>query len=173
MRGYRKLVLPAALVAVAVSGAGSVPAANHTGCQVVVEVPTPPPSPGVPPPAGISAAATEDVTVAVLLPFPLSGDQVVVVKFFTPRGHLYQEVTLPIRDTPQEVALPGFAWPLPAQVPVRVEVAGRPVSRIATTLPVGGTSIVAASLFGTWGIEAYLNGEARPCGPRATLEIRP
>lgn len=142
-------------------------------CQVVVEIPRLDTSLGRRPPSGVSAAATDDLTVAVLLPFPLSGDRVLRLEYRTPRGHRYQGVAAPVSEIPKLVHLPGYPRPIPARVPARVQVEGQPASRVELSFPVGGTSITASSLYGTWRIVPYLDDEERPCGPPATVEILP
>lgn len=159
------LVLPMGEAAQVVSGPPT--------CQVSVEIPRDDTSPGRRPPTAISAATTDDVTVAVVLPFPLSEERVLRLEYLTPRGHRYQVVAAPLSGTPKLVHLPGYPRPIPARVPARVQVDGRPASRVEFSFPVGGTSITANSLYGTWQVVPYLDDEERPCGPPATLEVLP
>lgn len=159
------LALPAVGVAQVVTGPPT--------CQVSVALPRDDTSPGRRAPGAVSASATDDVTVAVLLPFPLGGDRMLRLEYLTPRGHRYQAVAAPVSETPKLVHLPGYPRPTPARVPARVQVEGQPASRVELSFPVGGTSITASSLYGTWQIVPYLDDEERPCGPPATVEILP
>lgn len=159
------LALPAAGVAQVVPG--------PPACQVIVEFPRDDTSPGRRPPGSVSATTTDDLTVAVLLPFPLGGDRVLRLEYLTPRGHRYQGAVAPVSETPKLVHLPGYPRPMAARVPARTQAQGQPVSRVELSFPVGGTSITASSLYGTWQIVPYLDDEERPCGPPATVEILP
>jgi hypothetical protein len=45
--------------------------------------------------------------------------------------------------------------------------------RVVATLPVAGTSIVAASLFGRWRVDAHLDGAVDSCGTPAFFRLAP
>jgi hypothetical protein len=135
-----------------------------------------------------SAAQTLDLELrARLWPMrQLSGDHVLRVKLFTPRGYLYQEITVPFhRDPPQpkknkhEVVafeptriLPGFPRPLKVQKTHLVWKNRRRYDQVTARLPVAGTSITLGSLFGRWTVVPYLDEETAPCGRPQRFVIR-
>ena len=105
----------------------------------------------------------------------LKGDELLELRVFTPKQHLYETFTIPIAEQP----VPGSAklvdgYPRPLAV--------RPIKTIAETnvqskrtslkriveipFPVAGTTIVHHSLYGKWRLEAALNkDDYRVCGP--------
>jgi len=139
----------------------------------MVEDPNEDSRPGRRPGAGISAAITDDVTVTVLFPPALRGDHMLTLHFFTPRGHLYQSMNVPISDTPGLHQVPGYPRPLPAKVPVPMTVNRQPFRGVRITFPVGGTSITENSLYGSWQILAFLNAAKKACSQPYRMEIAP
>jgi hypothetical protein len=73
---------------------------------------------------------------------------VVTFRFFTPNGHLYQEIQAMPRPEP-----------------------GRRVSSIAAQLPVSGTVIATSSLFGRWRVVPYFDDRPRPCAAAAVFTV--
>jgi hypothetical protein len=131
---------------------------------------------------GISATRTIDLELRVQMRPALTGDHLLRLKLLTPRGYLYQTMTIPFRfDTsppgegaerpPATRRVPGFPRPLPVQslgAPSR----SRPAAdRVTARLPVAGTSIALGSLFGRWTAVPYLDDGAAPCGPAASFVI--
>jgi hypothetical protein len=114
----------------------------------------------------------------------LSGNETLRLKLFTPRGYLYQEITLPFYRTPQSSqerkshpyeatrVVPGFPRPLDVQKAQNVRRGRRGYLQVDTRLPVAGTSISLGSLFGRWTVVPYLNNGAAPCGKPRTFVIR-
>ncbi len=108
-------------------------------------------------PAGVpSFAATRilDLRIASRLRRLLEGKHVLQLKVYTPRGHLYQTLTTPFADREGPDG-------------------GRGPFEVTATLPVGGTAIMSNSLYGVWRVEAFLDGDTKPCGPTANFEIKP
>ena len=70
--------------------------------------------------------------------------------------------------------MPGFPRPLEVQLlaPARRASASRGDYELQARLPVAGTSITLSSLYGTWSVEPYLDGEPEPCGPATKFTIR-
>jgi hypothetical protein len=80
------------------------------------------------------------------------------LKVFTPKGHLYQELSLSSTN----------AGPVSSN-PTR-----RPRYRTLTaTFPVAGTTIVNSSLYGTWRVEAFFAGERAACAKPRAFVIKP
>jgi hypothetical protein len=65
----------------------------------------------------------------------------------------------------------GYPRPLKVQN-ARGQAHGPDKLLVVAALPVGGTSITTASLYGEWQVEAYLDGAEQPCGSKK-LEITP
>ena len=142
-------------------------------CRLQLDRPSLSPSTGVRPSSGISAMVTDDVTISVLFPTSLTGDHLLTLNFLTPRGHLYQSMVVPISDTPRIMQVPGHPHPVTAKVPAQVLVNRDPFVRVPVVFPVGGTSITANSIYGTWTVVPILDNAERPCGNTLVLEITP
>jgi len=116
----------------------------------------------------------------------LAGDHVLRLKLFTPRGYLYQEITVPFhweppqsRRSKHEVeafeptrVVPGFAQPVSVQKTRRVWKGQKRFDQVTARLPVAGTSITLGSLFGRWTVVPYLDDETGPCGRARKFVIR-
>lgn len=115
----------------------------------------------------------------------LSGDHVLRLKLFTPRGYLYQEITVPFhRESPSSGkgkngrsveparVVPGVPQPLDVQKTRRVGNGNQRYEQVSARLPVAGTSITLGSLFGRWTVVPYLDDEAAPCGRSRRFVIR-
>jgi len=93
---------------------------------------------------------------AKVRPLP-AGPHLLELKLYTPRGHLYD--VLP-------VAFDGRR--------LKKTHDGRAVRQdVVATLPVAGTSIVAASLFGRWRVEVHLDGAPHSCGSPTHFRLTP
>lgn len=70
--------------------------------------------------------------------------------------------------------VPGYPRPLPVQRlrPVRGDATARIQYELDARLPVAGTSITLSSLYGLWTVQAYLDGQASPCGPAQGFTIQ-
>ena len=115
----------------------------------------------------------------------LKGDHLIELKVFTPGGFLYQSMTVPFvggavqapdeqhAAAPQLRAVPGYPRPLKVQRLVPVRSSGRLTEyEVRARLPVAGTSITQSSIYGTWSVQAFLDGQAEPCGPPTRFTIR-
>jgi hypothetical protein len=115
----------------------------------------------------------------------MRGDHLMELKVFTPGGFLYQAIALPFVGAgapsasgaqpaaPPSRVVPGYPRPLEVQrlVPVRASGA-RGEYELHARLPVAGTSITLSSIYGTWSVQTYLDGQAAPCGPVTRFTIR-
>jgi len=101
-----------------------------------------------------SAARILDLRFRALLS-RVHGPQILHLKVFTPRGYLYQTLTVPFG--PHETRRAGE--------PLRFQV--------SATLPVAGTTIMTDGLYGQWKVEPWLDGSATPCGVAKAFVISP
>lgn len=120
-----------------------------------------------------SASRTTDVTFAVLLKEGFSGDHLLELRLFTPSGHLYQSIDVPIGETAATRQVNGYARPLKVRKPQPTVHANGRYSRVEIPFPVGGTSISTNSLYGRWRVQAYLDGSTEPCGTPTYIQIKP
>jgi len=130
----------------------------------------------------VSVAKTVDLELQVRMRPVLEGDHVLRLELFTPRGYLYQTMTLPFRFvSPREVraargekttrSVAGFPRPLEVQL-LTTQRRRRPTSNLVTArLPVAGTSIALGSLLGKWKAVPHIDDRAAPCGPAASFVI--
>jgi len=149
-----------------------------------------------------SASDTLDLELRVRVREVLVGDHVLRLKLLTPRGHLYQTITVPFRfaspdpDVNRErdpgrgeagtrkaatreggrnatMVVPGYPRPLPVQtLGATPRRRGNTPGAAVARLPVAGTSISLGSLFGDWTVVPYLDDQTAPCGPPRTFKIR-
>lgn len=134
-----------------------------------------------------SATEVLDLDLRVRLASTVHGEHLLRVEVDTPKGHLYQALTVPFTtdrapakasgDRPQLRTVEGFPRPLPVQrtEPVLEEgkAQGDKASQsVVARLPVAGTSIVHSSLYGKWTAEAYLDGEVESCGSSRVFFIQ-
>ena len=132
-----------------------------------------------------SSRQTVDLVLRPRLRRDVHGDHVMEVKLFTPGGFLYQAIALPFAGAAakdagaQQAAAPthrvvsGYPRPLEAQrlVPARGS-SRRGEYELHASLPVAGTSITMSSIYGTWSVQTFLDGQAEPCGPATRFTIR-
>ena len=122
-----------------------------------------------------SAAAVEDLTISVLFRADVLHDrQLLALDLTTPKGFLYQTLTVPIAapgSAPAERAIEGYPRPVLELAPRATTVGAVPYQRVDVPFPVGGTMIVTGSLYGTWHVAPRLNGASKPCAPATAFTI--
>jgi hypothetical protein len=128
-----------------------------------------------------SATEILDLELHVLFPRSLVGEHDVTLKVFTPNGHLYQTLAVPIvgqdphgKDVQAEHLrrVDGFPHPMKVKKLKHVRWLGKHYSHASVLFPVAGTSIVTSSLYGRWSVEAYLDGDPEPSGRARHFRIR-
>ena len=143
-----------------------------------------------------SARETLDLELRTQVRPVIEGDHLLRLKLLTPRGYLYQTITVPFRfaatagdesdKRPPTRVVPGYPRPLEVQTlgarptgretrgaaPAGLQRRGATSDAATARLPVGGTSITLGSLFGQWTVVPYLDDETAPCGPPRTFVIR-
>jgi len=96
------------------------------------------------------------------------GDAILELKVYTPNGHLYQILTVPVTSKAgkgaSQVRVAGFPYPLEIQRLSASSEAETSLPGVSLSLPVGGTLIVSTSLYGLWEVRPFLDGEAAGCG---------
>jgi hypothetical protein len=162
-------MLAFALIAVTLLAAPSA-AGAHTRATLVVTSPQAPPRR----PATFQATKILDVEMTAVFARALAGEHVLELKTYTPRGHLYQVLTVPFTGASAKARRPAFrrvrGYPRP--LPERVLRRGPAGFLVSAQMPVGGTWIVTNSLYGRWRVDAYLDDDPRPIG-RALFTIAP
>lgn len=126
-----------------------------------------------------SAAAVLDVKFAIVFSKKVaeqfSGVHVVEFRVYTPQGHLYQSLSIPMTSDSglegQRHPVPGYPDPMPVQVLKPIHRGNGHGMFAEVTLPVAGTSIVGNSLYGDWKAEAFVADEIAPCGQQASFTI--
>ncbi len=118
--------------------------------------------------AKYSAVKTTDLRVHVVLPDTFKEEHVISLKFYTPAGHLYRQIDVPVtpeigREGTQTRRLPGYPYPVTVAVPEITRVAGELAPSIEVRFPVGGTSIVTSSLYGMWRVNGMVDGVELRC----------
>lgn len=107
-----------------------------------------------------SASQILDLELSVTLSRAARDAGTVDLKIYTPKGHLYQTITVPIASDEAK------------QKESRERRQSKRSFAVAT-LPVAGTTIVTSSLYGTWRVEAHLDGGTNPCGRAQQFTIEP
>jgi hypothetical protein len=117
-----------------------------------------------------------DLHIGAVFPRRLAGPHTVQFKVYTPTGNLYQTFTVPFTGD----AAPGnrrhglrrvHGFPRALQVQA-MQSTGDSGFFVKSVLPVAGTWITTNSLYGSWRVEAYLDGDGRVSG-QAGFRIRP
>ena len=116
---------------------------------------------------GFSASEILDIVFKTRLWRCPEGDHLLELKLYTPNGHLYQVLTIPVSvgakaataKAKKAVKVDGFPKALEAQS-VETNMNKATKRHFATaTLEVAGTFITTNSLYGTWEVAAFLDGE--------------
>ena len=89
----------------------------------------------------------------------LTGHHSLEFKIYTPKGNLYQSMTL--------------QFDADAPIPEGARRRSRRFQDVNAVLPVAGTSIVTSSMYGTWTVEAFLDGDERRCSRPRRFLIQP
>jgi hypothetical protein len=126
-----------------------------------------------------SAAQVIDVEFAIVFSKKVaeqfSGVHVVEFRVYTPQGHLYQSLSIPMtndsRLAGERHPVPGYPDPMPVYGLTSIRRGNGQGMFAAVTLPVAGTSIVSNSLYGEWKAEAFVADEIAPCAQRASFTI--
>jgi hypothetical protein len=177
------LVLAAQAVGATVPGTVPSPGSNYGQCAGVRVTAS---DRAVPPKdMTFSSRETLDLVLRPRVRQNVQGDHLMELKIFTPRGFLYQVIALPFvgaaaqdahgqqAAAPPSRVVPGYPRALEVQrlVPARGS-ARRAEFELRASLPVAGTSITLSSIYGTWSVQTFLDGQAEPCGPVTRFTIR-
>ena len=125
-----------------------------------------------------SATRILDLQLDTVLSATVEGSHLLQLKLYTPKGHLYQVLSVPFTAASGDDSLPaakrwvdGYPEPLDEQRTKPVPYQGSFRRGVRTTLPVAGTSIMTNSLYGEWRVEPYLDDQR--CGAARTFVIGP
>ena len=123
-----------------------------------------------------SASRSADLIFHVLFDRSLEEEHVVTLKIFTPHGHLYRRLDVPLAPAKGEGpvgarTLPGYPYPVPVQKPHTVTVGEQSYQAVDVSFPVAGSAIVTSSLYGRWKVELFLDGAAQPCGEPTVFDL--
>ena len=126
--------------------------------------------------SGIRASQTLDLAARVELPGELVGSHLLELRFLLPGGALYQSIAFPVASqsakTAVALAVPAYPFPVAVHRPAAAsKVAGN--WTVEQALPVAGTPILDSSLYGTWGLEAYLDQSETPCIAALAFDLQP
>ena len=115
--------------------------------------------------ARFSAIRMLDLDLTVRFVDAFSGDHLLHLKLFTPKGHHYQTLSMWIASAPEHSKslrrVEGYPRPLAVRP---VHKAGYPgLPEVTLSVPVGGTPIVTSSIYGMWTAEAYLDDQSEAC----------
>ncbi|KAB2965653.1 MAG: hypothetical protein F9K18_06375 [Thermoanaerobaculia bacterium] len=127
---------------------------------------------------GFSTTATEDLGVTVEIGAGTPGDHLLELRWWLPGERLYQSVAVPFgaggAAAAAERRIEGYPYPVPLRAARERERTGfGAVLAVEDRLPVAGSSIVDAGLWGEWRVEAYLDGGAEPCTPPVAFRLEP
>jgi hypothetical protein len=120
------------------------------------------------------ASRTTDLTVAVFFPKAFQGEHELELRFYTPRGNLYQSIRVPIAEPGRKAEnrpVKGYPMAIRQVVPKPEAYLGTAFFSVEIPFPVGGTLISTNSLYGQWRIEALVDQDKKPCGKPAYLQI--
>lgn len=122
-------------------------------------------------PRAFSANRITDLEFEAVFGGRIGGSHVLELKLYTPRGYLYQVLTVPF-----SAARGGRRRHLPGNPRFfrerELRVAGPGTYQVSARLPVAGTWITTNSLYGSWRVEAHVDGALSPSG-RKRFTIQP
>jgi len=114
-----------------------------------------------------SAATVADVELGIVAGPDAREVELFQLRVFTPAGHLYQAIDIPVSvdSRPGETArtIRGYPFPVPVAERKAAVDEGKRDERMSARLPLGGSLVSTASLYGAWRAEAWPEGEDRPC----------
>jgi len=115
--------------------------------------------------ARFSAIRMLDLNLTVRFVDGSAGDHLLRLKLLTPKGHHYQTLSARIASDPKKSGslrrVEGYPRPLVVRL---LKNAGLPsLPEVTLSVPVGGTPIVANSIYGMWTAEAYLDDHSEVC----------
>ena len=129
-----------------------------------------------------SATRILDIEFQTMLRRRVQGPHTLQLKLYTPKGHLYQILTVPFTAPGRgeaEGEKPGKRWvdghpePVDEQEAQAVRFEGFHRHQVNAILPVAGTLITNNSLYGQWRVEPQLDDDPEPCGPPESFFIKP
>jgi hypothetical protein len=133
-----------------------------------------------PPPAGkvkkdkspsFSAAKVADVELGIIAGPGAREVEVFQLRLFTPAGHLYQAIDIPVsvasKHGERARTLRGYPFPVPVTERKAAAGEGKGDEQMSARLPLGGSLISTASLYGRWRAEAWPEDSDRPCASLA------
>jgi hypothetical protein len=108
----------------------------------------------------------------------VDGDYLLELAVHTPNDHLYQVLTAPISTTAaksegtRQVA--GFPFPMAVQH-LQQDSTGKKqaYSGAILKLPVAGTQIISGSLYGSWQVKPFIDGQPADCGELYRFTLLP
>jgi hypothetical protein len=126
-----------------------------------------------------SATQVVDVDLDVLFSpaaaLRLTGHHVVEVRIYSPKGNLYQSISVPFSfdrtNRPRERRLDDYPEPVALRTPVARTYNRSRHYGVAVTLPVAGTPILNNSLYGLWTATAFIDGARSACGAPMKFRI--
>lgn len=129
--------------------------------------------------AVFSATEVIDVQFAIVFSKSVAAQfsdvHMVEFRIYTPQGHLYESITIPMttnsRRSGERHRVPGYPDLVPVQVLQSIRRGGGQGMFAEVTLPVAGTSIVSNSLYGPWKAEAVVEDEIAACAQPMTFTI--
>jgi len=125
-----------------------------------------------------SATRILDLQLDTVLGADVQGSHLLQLRLYTPKGHLYQVLSVPFTVAASGEGRPaakrwvdGYPQPLDEQPVKSIRHQGSMRRGVSATLPVAGTSIMTSSLYGRWMVEPYLDD--RRCGAARAFVIGP
>lgn len=123
-----------------------------------------------------SVTATSDLLVHIVFPEEFVQEHVVTLRFFTPGGHLYREIDVPVATSLGDRSavtrrLAGYPYPVRVRAPEAMAVRSLDVRAIPVAFPVGGTTIGSSSLYGSWMVKVLVDGKPTRCVQPLVFEV--
>ncbi len=114
-------------------------------------------------PRVFAASRITDLEFAAVFAGRPVGSHLLELKLYTPRGYLYQVLTVPFSGTRggRRRHVPGNPRVLAER---ELRFAGPGTYEVSARLPVAGSWITTSSLYGSWRVEAHVDGAVSPSG---------
>lgn len=124
-----------------------------------------------------SAAQVADLELGIIVgPGPQVEVELFQIRLFTPAGHLYQAIDVPVglpgKQEEGARVLRGYPFPVTVAKRQAAIAEGAGAEQVSARLPLGGSLVSAASLYGRWRAEARSDTDPSPCAS-VVFEVTP
>jgi hypothetical protein len=174
MRKMSRAILPIMILSMAVASWSAAPQEHFCARVTVMDHLTDQVKPS---PRPFAATEILDLFFYVEIGGNIRGDHILSLEIYTPKGHLYQELTAAVTTVSNRdglrIDVPGYPKPMNLQRLTAVNRGEQSHLQARLSLPVAGTLIVSSALYGEWTAKVKIDGEPMTCNRPVRFTIAP